>query len=57
MSSKYEQQFLYLRVKTDSERATQNHNIFHFPFLIPFCNLWPEQMPYYLFVKQLKKKH
>ncbi len=45
MSSECEQQFLYLCVKTDSERATQNHSIFHFPFLIPLCNMWPKQMP------------
>ncbi len=26
-------------------KQTQNHTIFHFPFLIPLCNLWPKQMP------------
>jgi len=39
MSLECEQQFLFLHVKTDSERATQNHTIFfHFPFLISVCN-------------------
>lgn len=38
-SSECEQQFLDLCVKTDSERATLNHTVFHFPFLIPLCNL------------------
>lgn len=40
-----EQRFLCLHVKRDSERAKQNHAIFHFLFLIPLCNLWPKQMP------------